>query len=235
MDPNRNYLFCNHPHGFFSTGIFINFLTQFSPKNDLFPNLRFYLAAVDYLLMIPLLRDFLLGSGFISYSKRGLAFLLSNSKKGNVVNLNVGGGEEIVYSVPGQYKIILKRKKGFIKFALNLGCCLVPVIHFGVNDIFEVSTPRPGTILYKLQEWLKNMSGLTIALPLGDYGIPFMPKRRPITTIVGKAIELPKIEEITQEHIDYYHTLYIEELMKLFEEHKYKYVKDPENIHLIIV
>ncbi|CAH1396908.1 unnamed protein product [Nezara viridula] len=234
LDPNRNYMFCNHPHGFFSTGIFVNFLTQFSPKNQLFPNLKFYLAAVDSHLTFPLLRDLFLGFGFISSSKRSLAFLLNNTKKGNVVNLNVGGGEEIIYSIPGQYKLILKRRKGFIKLALNLGCCLVPVIHFGLNDIYEVLKPIPGTILYKLLQVLKHMTGMVIALPVGDYGIPCIPKRRPITTIVGKPVEIPKIEEPTQEQIDYYHTLYTEELMKLFEEEKHKYVKDSENVHLVV-
>lgn len=234
LDPNRNYIFCNHPHGFFSTGLFVNFLTDFSKKNELFPNLSFYLAAVDSHLSFPLLRDYFLGLGFISSSKRGLTSLLNDSKKGNVVNLNVGGGEEIVYSIPGQYKLILKKRKGFIKLALNLGCCLVPVIHFGLNDIFEVFSPRPGTVLYKLQQALKSMTGMVIGLPFGDYCIPFMPKRRPITTIVGKPIEIPKIEAPTQEQIDYYHTLYTEELIKLFEEQKYKYIKNPDNVNLVI-
>lgn len=52
---------------------------------------------------------------------------------------------------------------------------------------------------------------------------------------VGSPIEIPKIEEPTQEQIDQYHKLYREELMKLFHEHKHKYVDDPENTHLEIV
>lgn len=46
---------------------------------------------------------------------------------------------------------------------------------------------------------------------------------------------MPKVTNPTQEQIDHYHSVYKEALVKLFEEHKYKYMKDPENSHLEII
>lgn len=52
--------------------------------------------------------------------------------------------------------------------------------------------------------------------------------------LVGKPIDLPKIENPTQEDIDKYHSLFMENLTQLFEENKFKYLQEPENKKLII-
>ena len=49
----------------------------------------------------------------------GLNYVLS--RPGNAVALVVGGASESLESRPGTYKIILKRRKGFVKLALMHG------------------------------------------------------------------------------------------------------------------
>jgi len=49
----------------------------------------------------------------------GLNYVLS--RPGNAVALIVGGASESLESRPGTYKIILKRRKGFVKLALIHG------------------------------------------------------------------------------------------------------------------
>lgn len=41
--------------------------------------------------------------------------------------------------------------------------------------------------------------------------------------MIGKAIELPKIENPTKEDIDKYHAIYLEKLIELHEKNKEKY------------
>ena len=57
-----------------------------------------------------------------------------------------------------------------------------------------------------------------------NYNFGLLPFRRPIYTVVGKPIEIPFIENPTKEEIIKYHDIYIEELTKLFDEHKEKYL-----------
>ncbi|CAH1396907.1 unnamed protein product [Nezara viridula] len=235
LDPKKNYLFCNHPHGLLSTASFINFCLGTSPRTELFPGLNFFMTSLDVNLKYPLLRDYAMSYGLISSSKRTLKYLLNDSIKGNVVILMIGGAEEVIYTIPGKNKLILKKRKGFIKLALNVGCCLVPVFHFGENDLFQLKEPKPGTWLYTVQQWIKMKTGAVMALPMGQYGLFCVPKSVPLTTVVGKPIHMPKVAEPTQEQVDHYHAVYTEALVKLFEEHKYKYMKDPENSHLEIV
>ncbi|XP_014294128.1 2-acylglycerol O-acyltransferase 2 [Halyomorpha halys] len=235
LDSNRNYLFCSHPHGLLAFSQFINFALELTPIKAFFPGFRTNLAAIDLNMKYPLLRDIAMGCGLVSASKKSLTYLLNDSRKGNIVSLVIGGAEEVIYSVPGQYRIILNKRKGFVKIALTLGCCLVPVFNFGENDIYELLIPTPGTFLYRFQMWLKSRTGFLLVIPKGRLGLPFLPKRKPITTVVGRPIEIPKIAEPTQEQIDQYHKLYTEELLRLFNEHKHKYVDDYENTHLEIV
>lgn len=45
--------------------------------------------------------------------------------------LAVGGAQEALNSKPGQYRIVVKKRKGFVKACLETGASLVPVFSFG--------------------------------------------------------------------------------------------------------
>lgn len=51
---------------------------------------------------------------------------------------------------------------------------------------------------------------------------------------VGKPIDVPKIPNPTAEDIDKYHKIFVDELTKLFEEHKTKYSKNQEELNLVL-
>ncbi|CAH1407050.1 unnamed protein product [Nezara viridula] len=236
LDPKRNYIFCIFPHGLVSASGFANFVLEDSPKSKLFPGLKFYAATSDINFFFPLLRDYVLAQGAISASSRSLKYMLNDSNKGNVINLMVGGASEVALMKRGEYKIILKKRKGFIKLALSEGCCLVPVINFGEVNIYDLALHEPGSLMYRLQHWILKKMSLFVVRPVGRPGLmSLMPKREPLTTVVGKPIELPKVDEPSTEQIEHYHSLFAEELIKLFNEHKHKYTEDPENTNLIIV
>ncbi|CAH1396909.1 unnamed protein product [Nezara viridula] len=187
LDPNRNYLFCSHPHGLLGTASFINLSLGLAPNKAYFPGFNTKLAVKDLNVFYPFLRDIALECGVISASKQSLEYLLNDKQKGNIVTLIIGGAEEVIHSMPGHYRIILNKRKGFVKLALTLGCCLVPVFNFGENDIYELLIPKSGTLLHRLQQWLKRNTGFLFVLPKGVLGLPFLPKRKPLTT-VGKIL-----------------------------------------------
>jgi len=51
---------------------------------------------------------------------------------------------------------------------------------------------------------------------------------------VGKPIDVPKISKPEKEDIEKYHLIFIDELTKLFEEHKTKYSKHPDEMELVL-
>lgn len=125
-----------------------------------------------------------------------------------------------------------------MKQALRYGAPLVPVYSFGEVDIFNQASNPEGSFLKKLQRFLtRYVFGFSPPLIIGrgvfnySFGIIPMPYRRPINTVVGKPIEVEKVENPSQEDIDSLHETYVKGLIDLFEENKTKYGLD-ETVHL---
>jgi len=59
--------------------------------------------------------------GSCSASKASINYLLSHPDRGHAAVLVVGGSAESLDSHPGTYILQLKRRKGFIRMALNHG------------------------------------------------------------------------------------------------------------------
>jgi 1-acyl-sn-glycerol-3-phosphate acyltransferase len=135
---------------------------------------------------------------------------------------------------PGKYKLVLKKRKGFVRMALQTGSCLVPVFSFGENDLFFTMPAAENSLTRKIQDKLKKWSNFGFPMFWGrgvfNYSYGMLPHRRPIHTVIGKPIEVTKIEEPSTEQIDRLHAIYIEELVKLFDEHKVHYLADKNTI-----
>jgi len=66
-----------------------------------------------------------------------------------------------------------------------------------------------------------------------QYSFGIIPRRQPITTVVGAPIEVNKKLKPTDKEIEDLHLKFIEKLRELFNTNKAKYSIDP-NIQLII-
>ncbi|KAB0800721.1 hypothetical protein PPYR_06460 [Photinus pyralis] len=236
LNAKRNYLFCCFPHGVMPLGVAGAFLTDYGGFDECFPNHIRRLATLRHFFSIPFYREYLLSAGQCSASENSLNYMLSYPGGGNIVGLTVGGAEEALYAKPGNYYVVLKKRKGFIRVALRNGSPLVPVFSFGVIDIYDqMSNPY----LKRLQNYVKSVTGVALILPIGCgflqdwFGI--LPKSRPITTIVGDPIEVSRIENPSQNQIEDLHSRFVEQLEKLFNDHKHSYVRDADNVKLIIV
>jgi len=147
----------------------------------------------------------------------------------------VGGAAESLKSQPGTYRIVIKNRKGFVRVALKAGADLVPVISFGENDMYDQYTsPR----IQKVQTLFHKYIGAVPIFPRGrgffQYTFGILPRRRPINTVVGKAIAVPRINNPTKEDVDEYHRKFMAEIAALFDENKGKYDAKGEAAELIM-
>ncbi|NWZ27196.1 MOGT2 acyltransferase, partial [Asarcornis scutulata] len=235
LDPRQNYLMGFHPHGVLAVGAFLNFCTEASGFSTLFPGITPHLMMLSMWFRVPFLRDYLMAGGLVSSDKESASHVLQRPGGGNLLTIIVGGAQEALDARPGSYTLLLKNRKGFVRVAIEQGTPLVPTFSFGENDLFEqVSNPK-GSWLRRLQHRLQQVMGVSLPLfharGIFQYSFGLIPYRRPISTVVGKPIPVQKKYKPSEEEVDRVHQKYLEELCKLFEEHKAKY-NVPEDSHL---
>lgn len=130
-----------------------------------------------------------------SVAKHALINILN---KGHSICLVVGGGSESLLSLPGTYELVLNRRKGFIKVALETGASLVPCVGFGETESYRTINQLPHDSF--LRRWQRNVErtlGFTLPICIGvglflPYGI--LPFPVPMNVVVGDAIKVPKYQ-----------------------------------------
>ncbi|KAG9351754.1 hypothetical protein JZ751_023005 [Albula glossodonta] len=117
------------------------------------------------------------------------------------------------------------------------------VVVIAVGGAPEALDARPGAYTLLLAnkkgfERLQRIMGISLPLfharGVFQYSFGLMPFRKPIHTVVGKPIMVEKNEKPSDEELNELHERYMDELSKLFEEHKSKYGV-PEDRHLSFV
>jgi 1-acyl-sn-glycerol-3-phosphate acyltransferase len=159
-------------------------------------------------------------------------------KKIKVCALLIGGARESIESYPDKYRLILNRRKGFCRLALETGSCLVPVISFGENNTYLTVQNPKGSRLRGFQEYVLKtfLIGAPILMGRGifNYSLGVLPFRGPIVTVVGKPIDVQKVIKPTKERVEALHEVYKQELIKLFNENKEKYLKN-KNVEVELI
>ena len=79
-----------------------------------------------------LYRDILMALGVIDVSRHSLEYNLTQKGAGHSVVIVVGGAAEIREMGFDSYALIIKRRKGFMKLALQTGCVLEFLISWKV-------------------------------------------------------------------------------------------------------
>lgn len=260
------YIFGYHPHGIITMGVTGGFTMEGAGISNLLPGIRCFVSTLVNQFKLPFYRDYLMSLGVTSVTKRNLKAIL---KQDYSVLIVVGGAEESLYSKPGLNSIVLNRRKGFIKLALEMcgnsdhplefqqfdnDIALVPVYGFGENNIYDVyytngipADENDGylrRVLKFMQLWLKRKSGFTLPVVISrgifNYDFGFLPFRRPINVVFGRPIPIKRLfgrkpgDVVTDKEIIYYHKLYIQNLVTLFEENKGKYLdKWDKNLKIV--
>ncbi|KAH8591401.1 diacylglycerol acyltransferase-domain-containing protein [Bisporella sp. PMI_857] len=226
LPATRKYIFGYHPHGIISHGAFAAFGTEALGFSQLFPGIKNTLLTLDSNFRIPLYRDYALAMGLASVSKESCENLLSKGGPnkegmGRAITIVVGGAAESLDAQPNTLRLILAKRKGFVKMAIRTGADLVPVLAFGENDIYDQFAVDRHPLIHKFQLLVKKLLGFTIPLfharGVFNYDVGLMPYRRPINIVVGPPVKVVQSEKPSQEEVDRVHKEYVRELERLWE------------------
>ncbi len=161
---------------------------------------------------------------------------------GRAITIVVGGARESLDAKPYKLRLVLKRRKGFVKLAIRTGADLVPVLAFGENDLYDQLDTQKHPYIHKAQMLVKKFMGFTVPLfhargqltpqptilPVTDvfvlgvfnYDVGLMPYRRPINIVVGRAIPIQQQKNPDPQYVDEIHEAYLKELMRIWEDWK---------------
>ncbi|KAM7338939.1 hypothetical protein ACRRTK_002423 [Alexandromys fortis] len=227
ISPSHNYILACHPHGLMAHSCFGHFATDTSGFSKVFPGITPYILTLGAFFWVPFFRDYVMSTGACSVSHSSIDFLLTQKGTGNMLVVVVGGLAECKHSTPGSTTLVLKNRHGFVRMALRHGASLIPAYAFGETDLYDQHIFTPGGYINRFQNWFQKMVHI---YPCAFYGRGFtknswglLPYSQPVTTVVGEPLPLPKIENPSREIVVKYHTLYIDALRKLFDQHKTKF------------
>jgi len=146
---------------------------------------------------------------------------------GRAITIVIGGARESLDAQPYSLRLVLKRRKGFVKMSIRTGADLVPVLAFGENDLYDQFKPDEHPKIHKFQLLLKKLLGFTIPLfharGVFNYDVGLMPYRRPLNIVVGRPIKVAQSSKPEQKEIDRIHGKYVEELERIWELWKDKF------------
>lgn len=121
--------------------------------------------------------------------------------------LNTGSCAVVVDGIAGMYvdesnKEMAKfsGRKGFVRAAVETGTPIVPVFHFGNSRLLKLKPKWLEGPARKLQ--------CAMGIIIGRWGLPF-PKKIPLMAVVGKAIEVKKMERDDPEY-----SIYVDEIQQ---------------------
>ena len=220
IDTTRNYIMAFHPHGVYCLSLFANVL--FNPHFEQSTGLDIHVSTLPMNFYWPVWREFILAMGLVSCDKKAIKRALDTNTKGSCMAIAVGGGEEFKYMKKGTMDLVLSKRKGFAKLALQTGSSLLPVIGFGENELFERITHPVFEPVHKL---LYTVLRMAAPLFVGRFFLP-IPRRVPLIALVGKPIIVEQILHPSQADIDKLHAEYIKQLKQLYDEYKDVYHKD---------
>jgi len=227
LPSTRKYIFGYHPHGIISHGAFASFATEALGFSQLFPGIKNTLLTLDSNFRIPFYRDYVLAMGVASVDRKSIENLLTKGGPngegmGRAVTIVVGGAREALDALPGSLKLVLKRRKGFVKLAVKTGADLVPVLGFGENELYDQFDAAAHPWIHKGQLLVKKIAGFTVPLfharGVFNYDVGLMPYRRPVNIVVGRAIKVEQQKVPEEAYVNELHAKYVEELTSIWDK-----------------
>jgi len=208
---DRNYLVCYHPHSLFGIGYNL-YTRQLYDRYGIKP-LFTGASVVKYL---PLLRRVLTWWGFTSVSADEMRRNLRQPYPHNVLTLMPGGIAEMFYGIDEE-QIILRKRKGFCKLALETGASLVPCYCMGANQVYTRYF-GPRSLLARISSVIR----VSLLIWTDRFGIPFgvVPNKVKMLVVLGEPIEVEAVAKPTPQQVEELHARYTQSLKAMFDRHK---------------
>ena len=227
LDETKNYLFSYSPHGLIALGAFLTFGTNGTDFERHYKR-PVHLLTIDLNFYFPIVREFLMSLGLMSCSKKTMQHNLKNNTSLAIV---LGGAAEVQFlDDPNDYNVIVDKRYGFFKLAIQNGVDIVPVFTFGENGVHDV-TQIKNPMLKSIQQYIKKKFGFLPILFSGSFGL--LPHRVPLTTVLGRPISVDKILNPTPRHVKSLQTLYKEELTRIFQKYQPIYGKEIKSLNFV--
>mmetsp|Transcript_22471 Transcript_22471/g.32800 ORF Transcript_22471/g.32800 Transcript_22471/m.32800 type:complete len:365 (-) Transcript_22471:96-1190(-) len=215
IEENKPHILVAPPHGVFPFG---NIVTMIA-----FPSIMgfsFLGLASSAALRMPIFRQLLCTIGVIDASRASATKALNNN---HTIGISTGGVAEVfeTNSKTGHEVVVLQSRKGLVKLAMRTGASLVPCYLFGNTRLYSLWCGGDGWLRSVLC-WISRKLGFALILFWGRFFLP-LPYRIPIVGVMSKPIPVTKCENPSNEEVDRVHALLLEEMVKLFDEHKASY------------
>ncbi|XP_042152496.1 diacylglycerol O-acyltransferase 2-like [Oncorhynchus tshawytscha] len=179
-------------------------------------------------------RNYILG-----YHPHGIGALSLSPTESNGFSAKFPGITPFVATLAGNFHMPLARE--YLVSAgedTGLWADLVPVYSFGENDVYKQLILNEGSWWRLIQRRLQKILGFAPCVFQGrglfspdTWGL--VPFSKPINSVVGKPMEMPKISSPSQEELNHYHTMYMSSLTQLFDKHKTHFELREEDVLVI--
>ena len=129
-----------------------------------------------------------------------------------------GGIAEIFTSQLGKHTIVIQRRRGLMKLAIETGAHLVPCYVFGGTDFFHNLVTDDGLLAY-----LSRKMRVSFTLFWGRFGLP-IPYSPRVSQVLGSPIPPPVWDvskgPIPEALIDELHAAFLKQICELFDTYK---------------
>ena len=220
--PHAKFILAVFPHGSNADYRILMDGLLAEPFPNTFSKLRTLAATV--LFRIPVVRELSLWTSCVQASRSVAHRLL---QRGRSLLVLPGGQAEQLRTVYGRERVYLRRRKGFIKLAMQHGVPVVPVYVFGCSDYYQTSN-----LFLSLRLALLKYTGIALPMAFGWKGHLLCPKPVDTTVVLGKPLQFAFVDNKNHnegnkvllpsesEQIDDAHEQFCQALTELFDQHK---------------
>ena len=135
------------------------------------------------------------------------------------ISITLGGVDEMRRGSPKDLQLVVRKRRGIFKIALEMGVPIVPILTYGEQEIFPESDLG---ILKMYNELMYDWFRFRIPFPTLNSVINWtrlsQTALEPIVSYTGKPIRTKKIPNPTERQIKKLRDLYIQRLQDLFDE-----------------
>jgi hypothetical protein len=214
------YIYMWHPHGVFASSQFLHIgsnLTGWPSPSSTSKKIKG--TAFHGLLWLPFASEIFEKFGAVPTEYHAMKKVLID---GYSLSVCPGGMREMLpfAAAPADMRIILKKRRGIFKMALETGTPLVPVLSFGEHKLYEC-VGIPDWIQNALEPYDMCIPIPTVRSVMKWFGLLSNPLKDPVTTVVGEPVLVEKIESPTEKDIIELRERYIKSLKQMYKKERH--------------